>query len=124
MCLKNVINWFEIPVENYERAIIFYQRILGVTFKRETMQGIELAIFLADEVAIAGALVKADFLKPSDQGSLVYLNVEGMMDTVMTEALSQAAKVLFPRTGIGEPGHIAHISDREGNKIGLHSITV
>ena len=29
--MKNAINWFEIPVSNYERAKKFYSEILGVT---------------------------------------------------------------------------------------------
>jgi len=124
MNLKNVINWFEIPVNDFERAIGFYEDVMGVEFKRETMDGIDLAIFPFDEEKeVSGALVKADFLQPSEQGSLVYLNVEGMMDGVLQRAQAQGSKVLFPKTHIGEPGFIAHIADSEGNRIGLHSMT-
>ncbi len=122
MKIKNAINWFEIPVTDFERAISFYENVLDINLQRENMDDINLAIFPADETAIAGAIVKADFLKPGEQGSLVYLNVEGMMDAVIERAQAQGSNVLFPKTHIGEPGYIAHISDSEGNKIGLHSM--
>ncbi|VAW59923.1 hypothetical protein MNBD_GAMMA11-3376 [hydrothermal vent metagenome] len=121
MKLKNAINWFEIPVSDFERAIKFYEKVLDIQLKREKMDGINLAIFPADEEAIAGALVKVDFLQPGEQGCLVYLNVEGMMDGVIERAQSQGSSVFLAKTHIGDPGYIAHISDSEGNKIALHS---
>ena len=120
--MKNAINWFEIPVQNYERAIDFYENMLDAKLQRETMDGINLAIFPSDEDAVSGALVKADFLSPGDQGSVVYLNVEGIMDAAIARAEGKGAKVLFPKTNIGEHGYIAHISDSDGNKIALPSL--
>jgi len=122
MTLKNTINWFEIPVSDYERAINFYESMLDIKLARENMNDIDYALFPADEIAISGALIKADFQKPSEQGSLVYLNVEGMMDAAIERAQAQGSNVFFPKTHIGEPGYIAHISDSEGNKIALHSM--
>ncbi len=120
---KHAINWFEIPVTNLPRAIEFYQDILGIEFKQEQMDGVELAIFPADETGIAGALIKAEFLQPGDQGCLVYLNVEGMMDDVISKAQARGVNLFLEKTHIGEPGYIAHIGDSEGNKIALHSKT-
>ncbi|VAW62526.1 hypothetical protein MNBD_GAMMA09-3759 [hydrothermal vent metagenome] len=123
MRLKNAINWFEIPVSNYERAIDFYEVVMDVQLKREKMGDIDLAIFPADEEGIAGALIKADFQKPDQKGCLVYLNAEGMLDEVMKRAMQKGGDVYMEKTGIGENGFIAHIGDSEGNKIALHSMT-
>ncbi len=122
MALRNAINWFEIPVSDYERAVTFYENILQLDLKREVMDGFDLAIFPADDTAVAGALIKADFLQPGAQGCVIYLNVEGIMEGVLQRAQEQGASVLFPKTHIGEPGYIAHIEDCEGNRIGLHSM--
>ena len=119
--LKNAINWFEIPVKDLPRAIDFYQHMLDTKLQRETMDGMEMAIFPADDKAVAGSLIKADFLTPGDQGSLVYLNAEGFMDEAISRAESKGSKILFPKTSIGENGFIAHVSDSEGNRIALHS---
>ena len=122
MNLVNAVNWFEIPVSDYERAISFYEGMLDVALKRESMNDIDFAVFPADETAIAGALIKVDFQQPSEHGCLVYLNVEGKMDVAIERALAQGSIVFFPKTHIGENGYIAHISDSEGNKIGFHSM--
>ena len=121
--MKNTINWFEIPVNDMPRATDFYENMLGVKLKQETMDGIQMALFPFDENSVSGCLVKADFMQPSDQGSLVYLNVEGFMDEAMQRAQSQGSEIVFPKTAIGEHGFIAHLSDSEGNKIALHSMS-
>ncbi len=123
MNVKNAINWFEIPVSDYERAINFYESVFDTRLQRESMDEVNYAIFPAEEPAVAGALIKADFQQPGEQGSLVYLNAEGVMDDVIERAQALGAKVYIPKTYIGDPGYIAHISDSEGNKIALHSHT-
>lgn len=119
--LKNAINWFEIPVSDLARATSFYENMLQASLKQETMPGMDMAIFPYDDGVVSGGLVKADFMSPSDQGSIVYLNVEGFMDGAITRATEKGAAVVFPKTKLGECGYIAHIIDSEGNRIGLHS---
>lgn len=123
LMLKNAINWFEIPVTDLPRAIEFYEHMLQSTFQAASMDGIDMAIFPYDEGAVSGALVKAPFLSPSESGSVVYLNANGILDTAIERAVGKGAKVIIPKTHIGDPGYIAHIIDSEGNKIGLHSIS-
>jgi len=43
--MKSVINWFEIPVADMDRAIKFYDPVMQGALKRETMDVAELAIF-------------------------------------------------------------------------------
>ncbi|VAW65510.1 hypothetical protein MNBD_GAMMA08-2145 [hydrothermal vent metagenome] len=121
MNVKNAISWFEIPVSDYERAINFYESVFDTRLQRESIDEVNYAIFSAEEPAVSGALIKADFQQPSEQGSLVYLNAEGVMDDVIERAQALGAKVYIPKTYIGDPGYIAHIGDSEGNKIALHS---
>lgn len=35
--MNNVINWFEIPVADMDRAVAFYEPVMQVTLRRETM---------------------------------------------------------------------------------------
>lgn len=120
--MKNAINWFEIPVDDLQRATHFYESILDIKLQKESMDNVDMALFPMDETSVSGALAKADFMSPSDQGSIVYLNVEGIMDQVLERAEGLGSKVFFPKTSIGENGYIAHISDSQGNKIALHSM--
>ena len=119
--LKNAINWFEIPVSDLTRAIEFYEHMLDATFRQENMGGMDMAIFPYDEGAVSGSLVKAPFLSPSENGAVVYINVNGIMDAAIERATAKGATVVLPKMHIGDPGYIAHIIDSEGNKVGLHS---
>ena len=40
--MNNVINWFEIPVADMDRAVAFYEPVMQVTLRRETMDCAEL----------------------------------------------------------------------------------
>jgi predicted enzyme related to lactoylglutathione lyase len=60
--------------------------------------------------------------KPTTDGSLVYLNVDGKLDATVKRAQNLGAEVLVPRTEIpGGRGVYACITDSEGNHVGLHS---
>ncbi len=37
--MKNLINWFEIPVTDMARAIAFYEQVMQISLRRETMDG-------------------------------------------------------------------------------------
>ncbi|MFK7994025.1 MAG: VOC family protein [Granulosicoccus sp.] len=120
---KNAINWFEIPVSDLARATNFYESLLQVTLSQESMNGMDMAIFPYSEGTVTGALVSAPFLSPSNIGSVVYLNAEGMFDEALARAVEHGAEVALPKMDIGPNGVIAHIIDTEGNRVGLHSMT-
>lgn len=120
---KHAINWFEIPVSDLARATSFYEDFLQVTLKQESMNGIDMAIFPYAEGTVTGALVSAPFLSPSNTGSIVYINVEGIFDDALARAAANGAEVVLPKMAIGPNGFIAHIMDTEGNRVGLHSMT-
>ena len=121
--LKNAINWFEIPVSDMTRATSFYENMLQTTFKQESMNGMDMAIFPYEDTAITGALVSAPFLSPANTGTVVYINVEGMLDAAIERAVEKGSEITLPKMDIGENGFIAHIIDSEGNRVGLHSIS-
>lgn len=120
---QNAINWFEIPVSDLVRASSFYEDLLQVTLTQESMNGMDMAIFPYAEGTVTGALVSAPFLSPSDTGSIVYINVEGIFDEALARATTNGAEVVLPKMNIGPNGIIAHIMDSEGNRVGLHSMT-
>ena len=119
--MKNAINWFEIPVVDMQRATEFYEHMLEVKLEASVMDGFDMSMFPYSDSNVSGALIKADFMQPNLQGSLVYLNVDGFLDEALQRAQEKGSEILFPKTSIGEHGFIAHISDSEGNRIALHS---
>lgn len=74
--MNNVINWFEIPVADMDRAVAFYEPVMQVTLRRETMDCADLAVFPHQDPATGGALAKFDGIAPSPQGAIIYLHTD------------------------------------------------
>lgn len=120
---KNAINWFELYVTDFARAKRFYEAALKTSLQPAQMEGCQMAMFPFDEKqGIGGAITKMDGWTPGAGGTLVYLNVEGELDGVLSRVPSAGGAVLKPRMSIGEHGFIAIIKDTEGNPVGLHSM--
>src|SRR5882672_7116886 len=119
--MKNAINWFEIPVENMDRAVRCYEILLGEPLHRETMgNGMPYAI-LPHQPPGAGGALAGDPKRPRGQGVMIYLNAEGKLDAILARAEQASAKVILPKKQIGKDGFIAIIADTEGNHIGFNS---
>ncbi|MEZ1648527.1 VOC family protein, partial [Enterobacter hormaechei] len=67
--MKSVINWFEIPVADMDRAIKFYEPVMQFALRREKMDCAELAVFPHEDPGTGGALAKFDGVTPSLQGA-------------------------------------------------------
>jgi predicted enzyme related to lactoylglutathione lyase len=120
--MENAINWFEIPVKDFGRAVTFYQAVLGITLKTESFFGTEMAVFPSE--GVAGALTANKKRQPSVSGSLVYLHVgkgSGALDTAIERARAAGGEILAPVTDIGKDGWFAIVGDSEGNAVGLHA---
>jgi predicted enzyme related to lactoylglutathione lyase len=121
--MANVINWFEIPATDFERAVKFYSDVMNVEIAKGEFMGEPQAFFPTGQGEAGGAIVRSDRLSPSTTGTLIYLNL-GSVDS-LNQAIGRVeangGKVEMPVTDIGDPGFISIITDTEGNRIGLHS---
>ncbi len=115
----NIGVYFEIPVVNMERAINFYQALLGVELERGSIHGYEMAFFPHEPngAGITGALAKGDVYKPSIDGAFLYLRTESI-DEVLVRAIELDSQVLLERTA-ATSCLVAEIMDSEGNRICL-----
>lgn len=113
-------SYFEIPVADLDRAMAFYTAVFGYEFTRETIHGNEMALFPLDPSAdgIGGALSKGEVYVPSKTGTLIYLNVISI-DETLERLQEQGSEILFPKTEAGEYGFVAEFEDSEGNRIAL-----
>lgn len=120
----NMTVWFEIPAINFERAVQFYQTILDVEIDYIEMAGMKQGLLPHDDLSkVSGAIVCGMDLKPSTEGSTVYLNGEDDLNTVLNKVEPAGGKVLMAKTHLGDNiGHIAQFIDSEGNRVGLHSM--
>jgi predicted enzyme related to lactoylglutathione lyase len=118
--------WTDIPVTNLDRATKFYSAVLGKEVPKMSEGGFEYGLLPHEERNASGCLcVGSDSAgsenKPSQNGPLIYLSVEGRLDNAVKAVKSNGGKVLEERTHIGPHGFRAVIVDSEGNRIALHS---
>ncbi len=96
--MNNVINWFEIPVADMDRAVAFYEPVMQVSLRRETMDCAELAVFPHQDPAPGGALAKFEGIAPSAQGAIIYLHTDHLAATLERVASAGGACVFGPLT--------------------------
>ncbi|KPK87676.1 MAG: glyoxalase [Bacteroides sp. SM23_62_1] len=123
---KNVVGWFEIPVTDMERAIKFYEEILGIILYRNQFGPLDMAWFQMDETGngAPGSLVYyPDQYKPSADGVLIYFtSPSGDVSQELARVEKAGGKLLRPKTLISEDvGYMGLFFDTEGNKIAIHS---
>jgi predicted enzyme related to lactoylglutathione lyase len=122
----NVIGWVEIPVENMERAIRFYEAVFEFKISRNQMGPLDMGWFpwVDNAIGSGGSLVyHPEYYKPSQNGVLVYLTAfSGDTDNELSRVENAGGKILQPKTLISpDHGYMAIILDTEGNRIALHS---
>ncbi len=120
----NSLNWFEIPVKDFERARHFYQVVFGIHMNVDNMMGMKMAFFPMEMGSgkASGALVQSDFHTPSMDGSIIYLNANPDMTDIIKRIEQEGGQILMPKTHItNEIGYMAFFKDSEGNRVALHS---
>lgn len=116
---SNPVMYFEIPVNDMDRAMTFYAAVFNVDFDKETIDNNEMALFpFADERSgISGALAKGEIYKPTKDGVVIYFRTENI-DTTLQSATAHGGEILYPKTDNGI-GFVAEFEDTEGNRIAL-----
>jgi predicted enzyme related to lactoylglutathione lyase len=118
--MKNALNWFEIPVRDMDRAVAFYEKLLGAKLRRETFGDLPYAVLPYEQPGVSGALVQ-DARRTPGGGTLVYLNADGQLDAIVSRAEKANVTFVLPKTAIGPDGFIAIVIDSEGNQLGFNS---
>lgn len=119
----NMVGWFEIPVNDMNRAKAFYEAVFNVEITVHDFGGLLMGWFpdRGDVIGAQGTLVKQQTYIPSQEGTLVYFisdNVQNEMDRIE----AAGGKIYQPKTQISpEHGFMAVFMDSEGNRIALHS---
>jgi len=124
MTMKNTIVWSEIAVSDLKRATAFYEKLLDGELTPETFGPYQIALFPHADGGVGGCLMKGEGYEPSAKGTVTYLVAEPGIDAALERAWSAGGKVLMPKTALpNNQGFIAHVSDSEGNRIGLHAMS-
>lgn len=123
---RNAVGWFEIYVQDMERAKRFYESLFKISLKEipAVVPGMQMWQFEGNPnvYGAPGALVKMEGVGSGGDGTLIYFNCE---DCGFQEGLVKGlgGQVERSKMSIGQYGFISLVRDTEGNRIGLHSMT-
>ncbi len=118
-----MVGWFEIPVDDMDRAKQFYETVFNVEIEIHNFGGVLMGWFpdRGEAHGAQGTLIKQDSYIPSKEGVLIYF----MSDDVQHEldkVVASGGEIYQPKTQISpEYGYMAAFIDSEGNRIALHS---
>lgn len=119
----NPVGWFELYVQDMERAKGFYQGTLQLTLSSLSAPGLEMWAFPMDfeKTGCPGALVKMTGKDSGDGGAIIYFSCDDCA-VEQARAVEHGGRVQREKMSIGEYGFISLVYDTEGNLIGLHSM--
>ncbi|WP_342075877.1 VOC family protein [Yoonia sp. SS1-5] len=126
MSQMNAVGWFDIYVDDLDRAVGFYETVLGR--KLEPMGDptgeTQMMAFSADMSAYgaAGALTKSAHAGPGVGGTIVYFSVADCAEQEARVA-DAGGVVIRPKFSIGAFGWVTLCQDSEGNMFGLNSLS-
>jgi len=116
---------FELHADNLERAKKFYSSVFGWKIEKAPMPGPEYHLIttvatdeknMPKEVgAINGGMQQRNSPKET---TVIVINVPSL-DEALKRAEKADAKVVSPKTQVGDMGLYARVADTEGNIIGL-----
>ena len=119
----NPVGWFEIYVQDMNRARGFYEKTLGTRLERLEAGGLEMYAFPMQQggEGAAGALVRMPGVPSGGNSTLVYFMCD---DCKVEEGRVKEAggRVEKPKFSIGQYGFVTLAIDSEGNMFGLHSM--
>jgi predicted enzyme related to lactoylglutathione lyase len=120
---SNPVGWFEIYVDDMERAKKFYEAVLGGQLANLESPDIEMWAFPMEDnkPGAAGSLVKMEGCEAGGNSTIVYFSSE---DCSIEESRVAVAggEVFKPKFSIGEYGFITLAFDTERNMFGIHSM--
>lgn len=121
---NNPVGWFEIYVQDMERAKRFYENVFQVKLEQISLDpDMEMWSFpmLRDRMGAAGALVKMKGVPSGGNSILIYFSCADC--AVEASLLAKAGgRIYREKMSIGRYGFIVLAYDTEGNMIGLHSM--
>jgi predicted enzyme related to lactoylglutathione lyase len=123
---NNIVGWFEIPVDDMERAIAFYEKVLNVKLSRNKLGVLDMAWFpwVEGGYGSGGSLVHhPDHYKTSQEGVLIYLtSPTGDLKNELSRVNEAGGNVIRGKSIISEEhGFMGLFTDTEGNRIAIHS---
>ena len=121
--MNNPVSWFEIYVQDMERAKAFYEAVFGIQLTKLEGTEFEMWAFPArqDGLGASGSLVRIPGYPSGANSVVVYFSCADCA-VEAEKAAKSGGQIETGKKSVGQYGYIALIIDTEGNVIGLHSM--
>ncbi len=117
---KSWTGWFEIPVQDMNRAKQFYETIFETEIEVSDLGPLQMGVFPHKEVGCA--LCKGEAYQPGSTGPVVYMDASPDLRTVQDKIEGAGGSVQMTKKQISpQHGYMALFVDTEGNRLALHS---
>jgi len=128
---SNPVVWFEIYVQDMERAKAFYEAVFAIKLENMSSPTAEMNMEMwgfpsngdsaKTTYGACGSLVKMEGVPSGGGGTLVYFScIDCAVEAA--RAVEHGGNLFKEKMSIGEYGFIAMVQDTEGNMIGLHNM--
>lgn len=118
----DMVVWFEIPANDFDRAVGFYENILNMRLQKDTSGPYLMGLFPAKKKAAKGCIIAGEGCKPGAAGTMVYVNAGRELKSAVKRVAKAGGEIVQEVTALpGKLGHYAIIRDTEGNRVGLHA---
>ncbi len=125
----NPVGWFEIYVQDMDRAQKFYETVFGISMINmldPSSEGVTMRSFSDGENSMnqtgaTGALVHMEGFESGGNSTIVYFVAEDC-SVEESRVASSGGSVFKSKFSIGEHGFISLCTDTEGNMFGIHSM--
>ncbi len=121
----NPVGWFEIYVQDLDRAVKFYQSVLQVTLVELPMPSPDFKMMtfpmIDDGKGCSGALTQMEGCASGGNSVVVYFSCRDCADE-QSRVEPAGGRIHQSKMSIGEYGFISLAFDVDGNMFGLHSL--
>lgn len=116
-----MLNWFEIPVQDMARAKSFYEQVFEFQIVDMKLGEETYGCFPnKNGEGFSGALAQYPFIQPGKTGPLIYLNSYGDINGILERVKSAGGRVIETKKEIASGfGYFAFFEDSEGNLLAL-----
>ena len=117
------MGWFEIPVSDMDRAVAFYNSVLGLELVVVDLGPIRMAVMPTNRNAYGagGALVQNENYTPQTDGLLAYFQCPDVKQA-LNRANASGGKILLEKRHVSDDfGFMGLALDSEGNRIAFQS---
>ncbi|MFW9961900.1 MAG: VOC family protein [Candidatus Thorarchaeota archaeon] len=114
----NRVYYFEMPVDDFDRAIKFYETVFDWKItKEDRLSGPYYAVKTGDDSKPG---INGSFFKKEESWNQIsnVINVQDI-DGILEKIKKLGGAIVFPKTVINGVGYLAYFKDPEGNTLGM-----